>query len=297
MHLSDGRLYGTLCCLSHTPDPGLHERDVEFMRVLATLITEQLSREQLDEDSRLERSERVKRVLQNRSFHMVYQPIVDMSMGSMVGVESLARFEDEPRRSPDVWFAEAWAAGLGEKLEAAALRTALSQIHQLPPGAYLSVNVSPETVLADVLDDTLRDVPLRRIVLEITEHSPIGDYDAINRKLDRYRAHGMRLAVDDAGSGYASLRHIMRLMPEFIKLDMTLIRGIDGDMVRRALVASLVTFAGEVKAKVTAEGVETQQEVDTLRNLGVRFAQGYYYARGGSLPIEIETLKRSSSQT
>jgi len=127
-------------------------------------------------------------------------------------------------------------------------------------------------------------VPAGRIVLEITEHSPVSDYDVLRRALEPLRELGVRVAIDDVGAGFASMRHVLRLDPDLLKLDMTLTRAIDADTSRHALVVALVAFAAQVGAGVVAEGVETQEELSALEDAGVQFAQGFLLARPGPLP-------------
>jgi EAL domain-containing protein (putative c-di-GMP-specific phosphodiesterase class I) len=196
----------------------------------------------------------------------------------------LARFPFLPRRPPDQWFAEATELGLGPELELLAVRAAVEQIEQLTASSYLSVNCSPVVALQPTLGGRLAPVG-QRIVLELTEHTRVEQYDHLLAALDELRGLGIRIAVDDAGSGYSSLQHILRLHPDIIKLDIELTRGIHDDPARRALAASLVAFADEIGATITAEGIETQEELETLRQLGVRSGQGYYLARPGPLPI------------
>ena len=121
-------------------------------------------------------------------------------------------------------------------------------------------------------------------MIEITEHAPVADYDALAQAIRPLRAHGVRLAVDDAGAGFASLRHILRLSPDVIKLDRALTAEIDSDAPREALAAALILFASRIGSTVVAEGIEREEELRTLRNLGVLYGQGYYLAR--PLPVE-----------
>lgn len=228
---------------------------------------------------------RVQTVLEQKAYTSVFQPIVDLRTGDVDGVEALTRFTAEPVRSPDVWFAEASAVGRGDDLELAAIRSAVRALKELPPGAFLSLNASPAVAVADVLLEALDGAPAERLVLEVTEHAQVDDYGALAESLTSLREAGVRLAVDDAGAGFASLQHILRLNPDIIKLDISLTRDIDQDPVRRALASSLVTFADEVGATLTAEGIERWAELDTLRELGVAHGQGYYLARPGPLPF------------
>jgi EAL domain-containing protein (putative c-di-GMP-specific phosphodiesterase class I) len=140
---------------------------------------------------------------------------------------------------------------------------------------YLSLNLSAEAILSEDFAALVAATDPRRLVIEITEHEAVADYEALTRALHRARAAGVRLAVDDAGAGYASLKHVLNLRPDFIKIDLSLVRDIHLDEVRQVLVALLVTFAGNVDAVLVAEGVEQQAELDTLVELGVRHMQGY----------------------
>src|SRR5207302_1055710 len=123
----------------------------------------------------------------------------------------------------------------------------------------------------------------KELVIEITEHAPVEDYDGLNEALRSFRERGGRLAVDDAGAGFSSLRHILRLVPDFIKLDGALTRGIDTDRTRRALGAALISFASEIGVPIIAEGIETQAEVDALRALEVTCGQGFFLGEPGPL--------------
>jgi len=225
---------------------------------------------------RRRRMELVRQVLQGDGVSMAFQPIVDLRNGSVVGMEALARFGGKPTRSPERWFAEAAEIGLRHDLELAAARTALSHLDRVPPGRYLSINVSPDTMITPQFMQTVTGIPLERVVVELSEHLPVTDYDLLNQALGQLRARGGKLAIDDAGAGFASLQHILRLSPDVIKLDITLTKGVDSDQARRALASALTSFASEIGADIVAEGVETRAEVEALRGLGVVYGQGFY---------------------
>jgi EAL domain-containing protein (putative c-di-GMP-specific phosphodiesterase class I) len=227
----------------------------------------------------------IRQVLDGGGPVMVFQPIVELSTGKPVGAEALARFAFDPLRSPAEWFAEAADLGMSVELELSAIAAALPGLELLPEGAYLSVNAGPETAMSPELHRLLRSVPAGRVVLELTEHVGIEDYDALTESLDALRARGVRLAVDDTGAGYSSLQHILNLKPDIIKLDRGLVEGIDADPARRALAGSLIAFATEVGAQVVAEGIETLREQTVLRRLGLRYGQGFHLGRPGPLPL------------
>ncbi len=279
----NGEVFGTFCCFSQTPRTSLDERDVAVMRLYADFVGRLLERTVREQRQALERQDRIRRVIDEGLFHPVYQPIVLINNHALVGHEALTRFSAEPRRSPDQWFTEAAQAGLAVELEVATLRKALADFARLPPDTYLSLNVSPQAIVEGSVLAALQACPADRLVLEVTEHASIGDYEAITRQLAPLRARGLRLAVDDAGAGYASFRHILKLKPDIIKLDGSLVAAIDKDPGIRALAAALVRFARETGATVLAECVETHQELQALRDLNVDKAQGYLLGRPGPL--------------
>lgn len=206
------------------------------------------------------------------------QPIVDMRDGSVVGAEALARFPAEPFPHPGAWFAAALEVGLTPELEIACARKALALLRSRPEGTTLSVNFSPGTVM-DGLPEQLGEVPWDRIVIELTEHVPVEDYSVLNAALAPLRERGAQVAVDDTGAGFASLRHILDLAPDVIKIDIGITRGVDSDPSRAAIVTMLVSFAERMGVRVVAEGVETEAERDTMLELGAVYGQGYLFGR------------------
>lgn len=283
IRLSDGTCYGMFCCLSLHADPSLNARDHNMMTAFAELAAFEIGREVEAEQKAHEKLARIEAVLEEGLFTMVYQPVVDIQNDRTVGYEALCRISAQPMRTPDLWFAEAEEVDRREAFEMAAIGAATAMLPALPDGAFLAINVSPTTVLAPQFAAVLRDVPADRIVVEITEHILISDYDAIRAALAPLRARGMRIAVDDAGAGYSSLRHIFRLEPDMIKFDMSLTRGIDTDPVRQAMIGALVGFAAETGSSIIAEGVETAAELACLRKLRVGAAQGYHLGRPAPL--------------
>jgi len=210
------------------------------------------------------------------AFGMVFQPIVALRGRKVVGMEALARFAGLPLRPPNAWFAEADAMSLGVDLELVAVQKALDGLVDLAPDLYLSINVSPATLMDARFCSVVSKADPRRLVLELTEHARVGDYDRLDQALNTLRAAGMRVAIDDAGAGFASLRHILKLRPELIKLDMSLIRDINADPFKQALATSLITFAEKSEATIVAEGIETEEELTTLVELGVGYGQGWF---------------------
>lgn len=283
--LSDGRVYGTFCCFGHAADHSLTERDLGVVRMFADVAREYL---EADLERARERDLAHRRITSALTvegrLRTVYQPVVDLRDGRVLGVEALSRFPERFGRPPDVWFAEATSVGLGPELEALAVRSASAVLPRLRDDVFLAVNVSPEAVMSGRLDDVLADLDPTRLVLEMTEHAPVVDYDELNAVLHPLRRRGLRVAVDDAGAGYASLRHILRLEPDWIKIDGSITRGLDADPARSALAAALVDFAAGTGSGIIAEGVETEAELRALRSVGATAGQGYHLGRPADLP-------------
>jgi EAL domain-containing protein (putative c-di-GMP-specific phosphodiesterase class I) len=238
--------------------------------------------DRIDQDLR-RRAGQVEDLLTGDALSIVFQPIVSLSRRAPVGCEALSRFGVRPEEGPQYWFSEARQVGLLEELEIAAARAAVSRTEQLPPDGFLALNLSPGSAIAITEGNALGTLPANRLVIEITEHAPVEDYDGLARALEAFRFRGGRLAVDDAGAGFASLRHILQLRPDFIKLDIGLTRGIESDHARRALAAGLTSFAAELGAVVIAEGIETEEQVEALVELGVACGQGYHLGEPGSI--------------
>ncbi|MEA2469864.1 MAG: diguanylate cyclase [Thermoleophilaceae bacterium] len=207
----------------------------------------------------------------------VFQPLVDLNTGRLIGFEALSRFDTEPRRAPDAWFNQAARCGRGLALEMAAIKAALAAPGR-PPGTYLSLNFSPSALASPkimaILPRNMSD-----IVVEVTEHELASEGGGLEEGLAKMRARGARIAVDDAGAGYAGLNQVMRVQPDVIKLDRSLIEGVHCDSAKSALVEFFVMFARRVGASVCTEGIETLDELRTLLNLGVTYGQGYLLGR------------------
>jgi EAL domain-containing protein (putative c-di-GMP-specific phosphodiesterase class I) len=237
-------------------------------QTVRTLLTERL-RECIDGTVR------------TRMVRTAFQPIYELATGDISGVEALARFPDDEDRGPDQWFNEATSLGLGGELEFAALETALNDAADLPINLALAFNLSPGTCLDPRLAGLLEEsgITLNRIILELTERQPVDNYAPLLTALMPLRRNGLRIAVDDAGSGFSSMRHILQLNPDIIKLDRSLIAGIDNNPGQRALGTALVEFADGIRAEIIAEGIETQAELAATRELGMTSGQGYFLGR------------------
>lgn len=214
---------------------------------------------------------------------MHYQPVVELQSGAVVGFEALARFAFDPYRPPDVWFAAAERVGRGVELELLAIHEVVESFARLPPDCFVSINASPAAVLAPGLVDTLVQLPLARVILEVTEQAPIASYERFMAALRPLRECGLRLAIDDLGAGFAGLNHVLALEPDLIKLDRQITARIHGHHKTRALAAALTSFATETGVTVLAEGIETEAQRAVLTALGVSLGQGYLLGRPAPL--------------
>ncbi len=283
LHRRDGSVYGTLCSLSARPDPALRERDAQVLQVIAGIVMDLVEDEDTVQRQQRAVLDRLEALDATGGPHVVYQPVVELATSRHAGAEALSRFP-AGTPGPDVWFADAAAVGRGADLELRAVRRALAGLLHLP--GFLSVNLSPATIAGPGFAEVLTGVPLDRVVVEITEHAAIDDYACLLAALAPLRDAGLRVAVDDTGAGYASLRHVLAILPDFVKLDISLVRGIDADRSRRALAAGLVTFAEASGAAIIAEGIETAEELAVLRELGVSHGRGYHLARPAPLVVQ-----------
>lgn len=287
---TDGETYGMFCCFSSKPNPSLNERDLNIMRAFASLAAEQIGRDLETNREHDEKTARIRSAIDAEAFSPVLQPIVDLYSNQTVGYECLTRFAALPVRTPDVWFNEAAEVGLGTELELAALRAALKCLAHLPDDVTLSLNTAPETLLHDGFAAIFDGLPLNRVVLEVTEHAEAADYDALRVALKPLRDEGLKLAVDDAGAGYASLHHILKLEPDMIKLDMSLTRDVNTDPAKRSLAAALLLFARQTGSEIVAEGIETPEELEVLKALGISKGQGYLLGRPAPLNEAVSSL-------
>jgi EAL domain-containing protein (putative c-di-GMP-specific phosphodiesterase class I)/ActR/RegA family two-component response regulator len=229
-------------------------------------------------------------VLRRRAVTMHYQPIVHLATDHIVGYEALARIDSPRSQPPNEWFEDAKTVGRLAELEQLTIATALAQLDQLPPRAFLAINITPESAGGRMLAEGFDAVPLERIVLEITEHSQVSDYGLLADALGPLRARGLRVAIDDVGAGYSSLSHVVRLAPEIIKIDRSFTAGIETHQGHRSLIAAMRSFADDTGADVLAEGIETGTELETMQTLGVTLGQGYYLGR--PQPLEFDATGR-----
>ncbi|MEX1162659.1 MAG: EAL domain-containing protein [Nitriliruptor sp.] len=243
--------------------------------------------------------QRIRAVLDEGLFHPVFQPVYSLPDGQLIGVEALSRFTSSPQQPPDVWFAEAASVGLGTELELAAITRAIADSAALPAGVALAVNCSPSTLTDPRFHQLVASHPRRCVTVEVTEHAVVDDYGHLARVLDQLRRSGVRLAVDDVGAGISSLRHIVRLAPDIIKLDISLTQHVNDDPIRRVLADCLIQFAHRTGSTLVAEGIEDEADLATWRELGASAVQGYLMGRPGPLPApqQSQVIARRRAET
>lgn len=284
--LSDGTLYGTFCAAGFTADNELSKRDRALMEVLASAAATIIEPGVRERRRAAEIHARLDPVIVAGGPTIVYQPIVALSDGARVGAEALSRFPVEWDMPPDVVFDEATSVGSGVELEILAVRRAAEALGEI--SGYLAINFSPLTILDERCRHLLDALPTDRIVLELSEHDRVMDYQLLSRALGPLRERGMRLAIDDVGAGFSSLRHILLTTPDVIKLDRSIVSGAGTDQVLLTLARSLVDFAHGAGATVVAEGIETSDDALALRDAGVDYGQGWFFARPGPAPQLLE---------
>jgi EAL domain-containing protein (putative c-di-GMP-specific phosphodiesterase class I)/AmiR/NasT family two-component response regulator len=245
---------------------------------------DQMHETNLAREERARKRARIRSVMERGGLEIAFQPIVELDSREVVGHEALSRFAPSPKRGPAQWFAEAHDVGLGVELELFAIRMACERSRLLPRDSFMAVNVSPVTAVRPDLLELLDCAHVDHVVLEVTEHAPVEDYPRFRVAVGRMREHGARLAIDDAGAGFASLRHILELNAELIKLDGSLTHSLEADPRRRSLAAALIEFGRESGAAVLAEHIESELQLCELRRLGVTYGQGYHLGRPQAVP-------------
>jgi EAL domain-containing protein (putative c-di-GMP-specific phosphodiesterase class I) len=217
------------------------------------------------------------------SIRVAFQPIVDLASTNVIGYEALARFPGDPSISPRAWFAKAAEVGVLLELEMAAIRAALEQLERLPSDAFISVNVSPATAGSEQLRAALGEVDGSRVVLEISENAAADGYEEVSEAVGALRATGVRVALDDTGSGTVSFSSLFDVHADIIKIDIDVTHGIASDPMKQAMASALKSLADRLGAMSLAEGIETEEELNLLRGVGVQAGQGYLFGRPESV--------------
>ncbi len=308
VYLDNGEVYGMLCALSTEPDPGLGDREARFLGLLADVVADAVSalhRGGADDDHL---RTVIAAVIARGGPTMVFQPVFDLPTHGLVGAEALARFPTfpappgEPEDSgeadhrgtagphfgdlpPDRWFAHAASVGMGIDLELAAIRAAVAELPRFPRGLSLAVNASPATIASGRLGELLAVPAADQLIVEITERDGIHDLPGTLARLYELRDLGVRVAVDNVGVAYASLRRLVQILPDVVKMNHWLTTDVGADAARRALVEALVHFSRQIGACLVAEGIQTADELRVLAAAGVDQGQGEFLGPPGPLPL------------
>jgi EAL domain-containing protein (putative c-di-GMP-specific phosphodiesterase class I) len=216
---------------------------------------------------------------------MDFQPILDVRAARTAGWEVLARFDGRGGPGPDAWFAAAHRLGLGLELEAATLRRAMAAMRMRVPGTFVSLNVTPAALADDRIQAVLAaNAPLNGLVVELTEHAAPSPESAWQAACARLRDLGAMIAIDDIGTGYAELQHLLTVKPQIIKIDRRIIDALQDDPSRQALLRFLGLFCDQIDGWLLAEGVEQPGQLKVLQDLGVPLAQGWFVGSPDAVP-------------
>ncbi|WP_290294312.1 EAL domain-containing protein [Pseudoalteromonas sp. APC 3358] len=262
----------------------MNDRDLSFLRLISEIATELIEKKVQSDILNNESKSLIENIIKTNDITIYFQPIFNLSTNQLSGYESLSRFFIEPYKTPDIWFKDAEKLGLGEALEILAIQNTLHCLDQFDEKAYITINTSPQHILSGSIDKVLQSIDCNRIILEVTEHSPILDYQAMRTALRPLRNRGLKLAIDDVGAGFSSFQHILELEADIIKLDISLTQNINTDRRKFLLAKALCGFVKAINCSIVAEGIENQDELNTLRKLGVDNVQGYFIGRPA--PIE-----------
>lgn len=297
IRLSDGTVFGTFCCVSDRAHPELDHKDLAALQAFADLAAVGIEQDLVSDRSRAAKEQRVSQVIASGGPTVVYQPVFLLDGLNPVGAEALSRFPGFDNLPVDGWFKDAAEVGLQVEMELCAIANALDGYRAIwdRHRVQLGLNVSATTMQDERLATLLDDYPHDRLVLELTEHEEVQDYPALIEATTRLRGRGTKIAVDDLGAGFASMRHVLSLRPDILKLDVGLTRAIDTDELKHALASSMKQFADRCRCSIVAEGVETEGELKTLQQLGLQAAQGYLLGRPNSAETLLALLDRTKA--
>jgi diguanylate cyclase (GGDEF)-like protein len=243
----------------------------------------------------------LREIIEQRRLSALFQPIIDLKSGEFLGFEGLIRGPaDSPLHSPVNLFGAAEQQGLQLELEMLSRQIVLETFAKLNLPGNLFLNVSPETLTNPSFKDgqTLaflkrQGLDPERVIIEITENQPTFDFEGMRTALLHYRSMGFKIAIDDLGEGFSSLRLWSELRPEFIKIDMHFVQGVDHDPIKLQFLKSIQHIADSCDTRVIAEGVETEAELRVVKDLGIALGQGYFIARPSPTPPLLASTETS----
>uniref|UniRef100_A0A7C6AF00 EAL domain-containing protein n=1 Tax=candidate division WOR-3 bacterium TaxID=2052148 RepID=A0A7C6AF00_UNCW3 len=224
-------------------------------------------------------------IIDKKSIYTVYQPIFNLRDGTIYGYEALSRgpkgsfFED-----PDTIFTFAARYELLPRIEELCLYNAVKEVSKLNSNSLIFLNITPDQI-PRLLDNHFigllseSHVKSNQVVIEITEKFAIPHYGIYQEILVRTKGRGLKIALDDVGVGYSTLERISEIGPDYLKYDRTLVRDIDKNLIRQELIKSFVNFANRINSTIIAEGIENKNELEFLKELGIKYGQGFYLCK------------------
>jgi EAL domain-containing protein (putative c-di-GMP-specific phosphodiesterase class I) len=274
----DGRVHGSLCCFSYRPRPDIEERDMQMLRSVAAIVSDQI-------ESRIEQEERgeaaaqeIARLMFDDDLTIIHQPIFDLTDWHLIGYECLMRHKANLEQSPQELFDRARAAGQVLDLELHLASKALATLDPAEPERFIAIKVSATTLVSPALVRMIPEGLESRLVIELNDHDDAMQREMIKAAIQLLKSRAW-VAVNSAGAGLSGLQALVDLEPDIVKIDRDSLTGLAEDPARRALVKALVQFAGETEVTLIAQGVETREDLQALREIGVRFAEGYVFGR------------------
>jgi EAL domain-containing protein (putative c-di-GMP-specific phosphodiesterase class I)/GGDEF domain-containing protein len=258
---------------------------VRLERLVYRTIDEALLEATTEQETlRRRRARKLRSILTGHRITTLYQPIFDLQARRAIGFEALSRGPKGEFGSPDVLFRIAYEADLAMKLDKACREHAMDAIGKLPTDQLLFINMEPGSIFDPTLMQSIPKRRVRQVVFEITEHAAIADFQTFRQAVQIVKQSGFKFAMDDVGSAYSGLRIISMIEPDYIKLDMELTRDARHTRVKLELLKAIAGFCTDAGIPMIVEGIETQEELDTVTELGVRLVQGYLIGRPAKLP-------------
>jgi len=265
------------------------EPAVRVERLVYGAIDEALAEAASAKDRMLqEKARELKAILQRGQIFTTYHPILDLRSRTILGYEALSRGPPGSFEAPDVLFRMAYDTDLIWQLERVCRSRAMRALRRLDADQLLFINTEPLAVLDPELLGAMRDSTVERwagrVVFEITERAAITDFTTFRQAVQLIKASVLKVAIDDVGAAYSGLRVMAEVEPDFVKLDMNLTRDAHNSLVKSQLIKAIARFCEEARLPLVVEGVESEEELAVLTNLGVHLVQGFLFARPAKSP-------------
>lgn len=266
----------------------LHNPVMRDERLLSKLIDDAKKMAGYQEFKKLMRDkEKLQELILKESIRTLFQPIVDFSEKKIIGYEALTRGPVATEyENPYVLFDAATETELVFELDSLCRKKAFQNAKGIAQGHKLFINCMPSAILDPKFTDSsigfiLKELKIepQNLVIEVTEREAVENYDLFKEAIAHYANIGLSIAVDDMGSGYSSLESVVELRPHFIKLDMSIVRGIHKNIIKQELIKAMSGLAKKMNSEIIAEGIETEEELNTLKEIGIKLGQGFLFAK------------------